>query len=600
MIEATARENYDNPALSTGLTVGGIFADFEEQMLVNRKAIFQTAIKAADFKQAVYSDLVAFNNANAAAAKKALEEASEFARKEIERAYSAGISKVDANVEEYKKLGYEARTVSDEGARVLLAINVATTLANLAKAVSIGRQSANQQLLQITSLVDVNATDLSREIDDKQRIFLQKGVAGSYNKNGIATGLSSVAELQMREDSQKTLLAAQGERSVQYGLYLIQISAHPSSCPLCLPWQAKVLINDETGGKPDGKHELLSTAKRAGLFHYNCRHTYIDFIPGYSRENIFDFDRASDKQTTERYAIEQEQRYNERAIREWKRIEKGSMTERDRLQARRKVQEWQLRQRQLQKLAEDKRIPFYRQYQREAIGGATKPTVSPYNTPVGAPLHYKPNVLTRVTDNDTMPVTGIDKLDEAPILPVESRTIDKCAKTTNPNFTTGKTEYKQNCQRCVAAYEARRRGFDVQASEALIGKEDGLMSAYGPEGWTAVYTGGQNELIWVGGNTPLQAQKNITDRMAEYGDGSRAIVCIAWQEEEDQGHVFIAEQADGVTQFIDPQSGSKNCSYYFERGMIKPNQTFILRVDNKEFTNLLDKCIKIGDKNDNN
>jgi len=210
---------------------------------------------------------------------------------------------------------------------------------------------------------------MAREIDNKQKIFLHRGLAGTYNKNGIATELSAVGELQMRQDSQKTLLEAQGERSAEYGLYLIQISAHPSSCPLCTPWQAKVLIDDVyKGGKRDGEHELLSTAISAGLFHWNCRHSYIVFIPGYSRENIFDYDRASKELTAERYAIEQEQRRNERSIREWKRIEQGSMNETDRLLARHRITEWQAKQRALEKYAEEKRIPFYRQYQREAIG----------------------------------------------------------------------------------------------------------------------------------------------------------------------------------------------------------------------------------------
>lgn len=32
---------------------------------------------------------------------------------------------------------------------------------------------------------------------------------------------------------------------------------------------------------------------------------------------------------------------------------------------------------------------------------------------------------------------------------------------TNPRFSTPDTEYIENCQRCVVAYEARHRGFDV-------------------------------------------------------------------------------------------------------------------------------------------
>ncbi len=431
---------------------------------------------------------------------------------------------------------------------------------------------------------------MAREIDNKQKIFLHRGLAGTYNKNGVATELSAVGELQMRQDSQKTLLEAQGERSAEYGLYLIQISAHPSSCPLCTPWQAIVLIDDVyKGGKRDGEHELLSTAISAGLFHWNCRHSYIVFIPGYSRENIFDYDRASKELTAERYAIEQEQRRNERSIREWKRIEQGSMNETDRLLARQRIAEWQAKQRALEKYAEEKRIPFYRQYQREAIGGETKPTMSPYNPQAGAPLHYTPNVLTRVSDNGTMPVTGIDKLDDAPVLPVENRTIDKCVKATNPNFATGKTEYTQNCQRCVAAYEARRRGFDVQASGAL--GDDPLISAGGTSGWANVYKDGITSFEIPQGKTCEQIQQSISNRMADYGDGARSIVFVEWKADP-LGHVFIAEQTNGETHFVDPQSGDNDCSRYFIEQWIKPQSTRLLRIDDKSFTNLITKCVK--------
>ena len=39
---------------------------------------------------------------------------------------------------------------------------------------------------------------------------------------------------------------------------------------------------------------------------------------------------------------------------------------------------------------------------------------------------------------------------------------------TNPNFATGKSEWTCNCQRCVTAYEGRRRGLDVEAMPMKI------------------------------------------------------------------------------------------------------------------------------------
>lgn len=581
------RENYDNPAMSTGLTIGDIFADYQAQVMANRKQVFLNATKAADFKRSVYSQMQEFANANSEAARKAYEEASVYAKREIERAYNSGVSRVDENIEAYVKQGYTSKLSGKKGNNTLL-MSIVSNLAGIAGALAVSRQSANQQLLQITSLVDTTAPDILREIDNKQSIFLQKGLAGTYNKNGIAIEISAVGELQMRQDSQKTLLQAQGDRSAEYDLYLIQISAHPSSCPLCLPWQSKVLVDDVyKDGKADGTHELLSTAIRAGLFHWNCRHSYIIYVPGYSREDIYDFDKASKKLTAERYAIEQEQRRNERAIREWKRREQGAMSPSEVANAKRHIAEWQARQRALQQYAEERRIPFYRQYQREAIGGKTKPTINKYNPQVGSPLHYTPNVLTRMTDNGTMPVTGIDKLDDAPILPTEERTIDKCLSTTNPNFSTGKIEYTQNCQRCVMAYEARRRGYDVIASEAIIGDRDDLQYADN-NGWPNVFENGTLERIK--GTTAMHVKQGIDSRMHGYGNGARAIVAVVWKN--GGGHVFIAEEMGDATRYVDPQANDNDCSWFFYQDKIAPNCTAMMRIDDKNFTDLILKCIK--------
>jgi len=46
--------------------------------------------------------------------------------------------------------------------------------------------------------------------------------------------------------------------------------------------------------------------------------------------------------------------------------------------------------------------------------------------------------------------------------------VDQNLFVTNPMYKRGGIEYKKNCQRCVAAYEMRRRGYDVIAKPAVI------------------------------------------------------------------------------------------------------------------------------------
>lgn len=170
-----------------------------------------------------------------------------------------------------------------------------------------------------------------------------------------------------------------------------------------------------------------------------------------------------------------------------------------------------------------------------------------------------------------------------------SHEIKDCYKTTNPHYRKDR-RYQENCQRCVNAYEARRRGYDVVAKPSpQTSARDTLAIMKHPKGWPAVYEKGPANIEKVKGGTAKTVKMNICERMAEYGNGARAIVRIRWQKIK-SGHVFMAEQDGDKTRFVDPQSGEKDVAYYFDPGMIKPTKTRLLRVDDKAFTDLIENC----------
>ena len=57
--------------------------------------------------------------------------------------------------------------------------------------------------------------------------------------------------------------------------------------------------------------------------------------------------------------------------------------------------------------------------------------------------------------------------------------VDPAARDANPNYAKGE-EYRTNCQRCIWAYEMRRRGYDVEAKPRTRSMTD---PAYN-RGWT--------------------------------------------------------------------------------------------------------------------
>ena len=76
--------------------------------------------------------------------------------------------------------------------------------------------------------------------------------------------------------------------------------------------------------------------------------------------------------------------------------------------------------------------------------------------------------------------------------------------------------------------------------------------------------------------------------MEDWGDKARAIIKVCWRW--NSGHVFIAENRNGNIVFLDPQSGNLDVGNYFN--YIKVKKTHMLRIDNREFTPLINKCIK--------
>lgn len=369
------RLNFDNRGLQTGLDVGGIAADFELQLIANRRQVFANAIASGDFKTGVYNQLNAYNDASRDAALKAFRELTEVTSEHLQATHKAGKDTIDAGVRRFERAGYKSNLQPVQRDRTALETFLGITLGAFLGAITQAQSAAQNQMMQITQLVRPGE-DPRQEIDRVQGVFLQRGI--TVPSGGVEKALPSYIEFTERNQSQKLLLAAEGERAEEYGLHYAQISGHPSSCPKCTPWQLKIVIDDVfQAGKPDGKTPLMSQAINEGLFHFNCRHERTVFIPGFDKERLQAKDVASPKETATRYAIEQMQRYNERGIREWKMREAAAMTDTEKRLAEMKVREWQAKQHALRKIAKEEGVPFYRQYSREQIGGDTPPTIKP-------------------------------------------------------------------------------------------------------------------------------------------------------------------------------------------------------------------------------
>ena len=150
--------------------------------------------------------------------------------------------------------------------------------------------------------------------------------------------------------------------------------------------------------------------------------------------------------------------------------------------------------------------------------------------------------------------------------------------STNPNFSTHKHEWTHNCQRCVPTYELRRRGYNVTAKPQphKDTRDDALAMA-----------------PWKAWDNPkpvgFKGKKDIEKAMSEMGDGARVQIKVTWKN--NKGHTFIAEQREGKTVFIDPQTGSEDCSEYFKDAARSNGwNNLYWRIDKLEPSDMIEEC----------
>lgn len=192
------------------------------------------------------------------------------------------------------------------------------------------------------------AKTLNQAIDMATKEFLEKGINTIEYSDGRRVTISAYAEMALRTASQRATFLGEGKKRDEWGVYTVLMSAHDNCSPMCLPYQGTVMIDDvytsiskEDAAKlsKETEYGLLSDAMKNYAFHPNCRHTLATFFPGISSVPK----PVEDDKAVERYDAEQKQRYMERQIRKYKRLQAGSVDEVNELRYKKKVKEWQNR-----------------------------------------------------------------------------------------------------------------------------------------------------------------------------------------------------------------------------------------------------------------
>lgn len=177
------------------------------------------------------------------------------------------------------------------------------------------------------------------------------GVQGFTDARGRRWNLASYVEMATRTAVQRAYNEAHRDRMVAAGIEFFTVAPHAHPCPLCAPWEGRVL-SDRHGGVVQARsargfgtvtfevHASVDQARAAGLFHPNCTHTLVAYLPG---ATVLPDSRDWTGQDQAAYDAAQRLRALERRVRALKRVEAGALTDLDRARARRQVRAAQAR-----------------------------------------------------------------------------------------------------------------------------------------------------------------------------------------------------------------------------------------------------------------
>lgn len=115
--------------------------------------------------------------------------------------------------------------------------------------------------------------DTRRQISDKIAGKLKRGLVALIDRGGRRWSFEAYSKMLTRTMLVRTANQGMTNRLQQNGYDLVQVSDHLDECPLCRPWEGKIL--SLSGNHP--KYPVVDKARDGGLFHPNCRHRLLPY-----------------------------------------------------------------------------------------------------------------------------------------------------------------------------------------------------------------------------------------------------------------------------------------------------------------------------------
>lgn len=160
--------------------------------------------------------------------------------------------------------------------------------------------------------------------------FSRQGITAFTDSRGGQWGLRPYIEMATRTAVHRSDQQGHADQLEAQGQELVIISKHAQECPLCRPWEGKVLSINASEDYPS-----LDSAKAAGLFHPNCRHRMKVYLPGITRDPP-----KEQYEGGQTYEHRQRERAIQSHVREWQRRGAAALTPDEKNKAKAKAKYW--------------------------------------------------------------------------------------------------------------------------------------------------------------------------------------------------------------------------------------------------------------------
>lgn len=204
---------------------------------------------------------------------------------------------------------------------------------------------ANDQYRRIIFQSQVAASSgaltYEKAVDMATSDFLKKGINCITYSNGAVHNIVSYADMAVRTASKRAYLMGEGQKRQEWGVSTVILNKRFNACPLCMPFEGKVLIDDvwSGGSSKDGPYPLMSSAMAAGLYHPNCKDKHSTYFEGISSkpESRYYEEKPVIK---ERQLIENKLNHAKRQAKSYNRLAKNSLDAENQETYRARASEW--------------------------------------------------------------------------------------------------------------------------------------------------------------------------------------------------------------------------------------------------------------------